>query len=93
VSTPRILKYEVPVDNQWHPLPPGTVVKVGCLWGEEEIVYVWIREPEHPRVGHGPVVRAFATGERLPEFPTEHFGSAITTSGQHIWHLVKDVSR
>lgn len=80
----RILRYEVPVDDQWHVLPATapTVLHVDCR--HAHFVELWARDDM------GTTVRAFrvyGTGQPFPP-DARYEGTAIGPGGYLVWHLL-----
>lgn len=80
----RILRYEVPVDGQWHTITGASrPVHVGCRQVDTVEFWAWDR----PDVG--PVEYCvFGTGQPVEE-PCAHMGTTIAPGGQLVWHLVR----
>ena len=78
----RVLKFNVPVDNQWHPVGGGPVLHVGCQ--DAVVVAVWTLEDGS--ADHSRTVRVFGTGYPLPN-GVEHVGTAVAVGGRLVWHL------
>jgi hypothetical protein len=84
-DTTRILRFEVPVDDRFHPIqvPRNGVLHVGCR--NEAFVEFWIRENHS-----GTEMRAyqvFGTGQPIPE-GAAYEGTAIAPGGRLVWHLL-----
>jgi hypothetical protein len=82
----RILRYEVPVDDQWHLIrvPTSPILHVGCR--NQHVVEFWARECEGD---HGTVMayRVYGTGQPTP--PERRYeGTAIAPGGRLVWHLL-----
>lgn len=85
----RVLKWTVPVDDQWHQVGSGRVVLVDCQTRPHE-VQVWTEEPvDSPESLWRRHVRVFGTGHELPPFG-EHLGSVMAAGGALVWHLYSD---
>jgi hypothetical protein len=82
----RVLRYDVPVDDQPHLVGGGRVLHVGsqfprptgtpqvALWCEEELHEDWPgSEPLRPQRW----VQVFGTGDRLPDAAFRHLGTAL----------------
>ena len=89
IETPgakRILRYEVPVDDQWHVHDlAGPIVHVAArdprvveFWALDEDG--WTRDSEF---------RVFGTGHPLPEGRLVHHGTVIVADGRLVWHLIE----
>lgn len=81
--TKRVLKWEVPVDDETHEISGGPVVHVACQH-TADVVMVWTEESDltlAPRT-----VRVFGTGHPIPKAAT-HIGSVVTAGGALVWHL------
>jgi hypothetical protein len=82
----NILRYEIPVDDQWHPLQlSGDIVHVDSR--NPRVVELWA-------ISGGPTAtrgfRVFGTGQPLPD-NVKHIGTAIPPGGQLVWHLLEMV--
>ena len=85
--TARIFRYEVPVDGRPHVLrlSVSPVLHVACR--KAEMVELWVMD-----CGDPPIERTFqvvGTGHPLPDGWVGHWGTAITPSGQLVWHLLE----
>jgi len=80
----RVLKWNVPVDDQSHPVGAGRVLYVQCQFGPES-VQVWTEESELTGSGERKV-RVYGTGQPVP-FDAPHLGTAVTADGALVWHL------
>jgi hypothetical protein len=89
----RILKWSVPVNDQWHRVGRGRVVHVACQHNDPSVVQVWTEEregPSHP-LDPMPLARVFATGADLPD-GGEHVGSTLVYEGRIVWHVLRKPS-
>jgi hypothetical protein len=80
----RVLRYEVPVDDVWHPLDlPGPIMHVAAR--REGVIDVWASD-----IGPGArrVFCVFGTGHDIPDHAA-YVGTAVTPSGQFVWHLTE----
>ncbi|MDX2838014.1 hypothetical protein PV377_03170 [Streptomyces ipomoeae] len=80
-----IYRYEVPVDDRWHPLQlSGRIVHVDCR--DVHAVEVWaIHTNDLPETR---TFRVYGTGHTLPP-DVQHVGTAIAPGGQLVWHLIE----
>lgn len=78
---PQILKWNVPVDDQFHPIGAGPVRHVACQH-EPNTVQVWTEETSTSCIVRG--ARVYATGQPIPA-DIEHVGSAL--AGPLAWHV------
>jgi hypothetical protein len=99
----RVLRWEVPVDDQWHDIGGGKVVHVdnrptlpGLPSGRVE---VWTEEPtpeDWPATERGMVplrnVIVVGTGHPIPDEATTHLGSVLDADGRLVWHLYEATS-
>ncbi|MEU1497279.1 hypothetical protein [Streptomyces sp. NPDC005732] len=82
-----IYRYEVPVDDRWHPLQlSGEIVHVDCR--TVHAVEVWAIRTDGPTQTRS--FRVYGTGQPLPD-AVEHVGTAIAPGGQLVWHLIEAV--
>ncbi len=80
----RILKWDVPVDDERHEIGSGRVIHVSCQFNPE-IVEVWTEEfPGLPVMIEAQV---YGTGMRYPK-NGQAVGSAVTLNGQIVWHVI-----
>jgi hypothetical protein len=80
-----IYRYEVPVDDRWHPLQlSGDIVHVGCR--NMHTVEVWALHTDGPQETRS--FRVYGTGHTLPP-DLRHIGTAIAPGGQLVWHLLE----
>jgi hypothetical protein len=82
-----ILRYTVPADDQWHDLTlPGPIVHVATRI--PDAVELWV----HADTGQEPQLRMLTvvgTGQTIPAAATAHVGTAVTTDGRLVWHLME----
>lgn len=82
-----IFRYEVPVDDRWHPLQlSGDILHVGCR--NMHVVEVWAVRTDDPTVTRS--FRVYGTGQPLPD-NARHAGTAIAPGGQLVWHLIEGI--
>lgn len=82
-----IWRYEIPVDDRWHPLQlSGRIVHVGCR--NMHAVELWALHTDQPTVTR--TVGVYGTGQALPD-NVQHLGTAIAPGGQLVWHLVEAI--
>lgn len=74
-----ILKWNVPIDDRWHPIGSGKVAHVGV----QEGVMVWTIEEDPYNVVYR-AARVFATGQ--PFERGHHVGTAL--DGPFVWHVI-----
>lgn len=79
----RILRYEIPVDDQEHELRVGRIVHVAAR--TPEAVEVWAEDYVHP---WGRKFMVVGTGHDFP-LGWRHVGSALSFSGYLVWHLLE----
>jgi hypothetical protein len=95
VSHRRVLRYEVPVDDDWHTIGGGRVVHVDNrpqrftdlhprleVWTEEHLLDDW---PATPALTAERRVIVVGTGHQIPPAATQHLGSVL--DGPFVWHL------
>lgn len=78
----KVLKWNVPVDDKYHPIGSGKVVLTACQFGPS-VVQVWTEEKGDPFIRSATVI---GTGHDAPDF-TEHVGSALAVGGSLVWHV------
>lgn len=82
-----IYRYEVPVDDRWHPLQlSGRIVHVDCR--NPRVVEVWAFRTDDTEAAEVRSLRVFGTGQPLPP-DVQHVGTAIAPGGQLVWHLIE----
>lgn len=81
-QTTRILRYEVPVDDQWHLLPAvaSIVLHVGCR--NAHIVEFWAQDVSAQIRAY----RVYGTGQPIPH-AARYEGTVIAPGGRLVWHL------
>lgn len=81
---PVIYRYEVPVDDRWHPIPGcSTPVHVGCR--DPRVVEFWaFHRPDLPPRDF----RVYGTGHPIPD-GAEYRGTAVAPGGSLVWHLLE----
>lgn len=88
--TSWVLRYEVPVDNQWHDMPlPGGIVHVATR--NPHVVEVWTMHTDDGSAGQPRTLRVYGTGQ-LIEDDVEHVGTVIAPGGALVWHLMERAS-
>jgi len=88
MTDPRIFRYEVPVDDQWHAIPLGGHV-LAVAARTPELVEFWALTPggEHPEPRW---FRVVGTGQPLPNSAKwTHRGTTLAAGGQLVWHLIE----
>lgn len=78
----RVLKWDVPLDDQTHSIGTGPVVLVAAQHSVD-VVQVWTVEHGEPSPSRP--VRGFGTGQPVPPGYRTHVGSAI--AGPFVWHI------
>lgn len=91
----RVLRYEVPVDDEWHEIVAGEAVHVACR--RLDAVEFWAIEGTE----FTQTLRVFGTGQPLPDEPLKHVGTALSPEaperpimrgasyGALVWHLFR----
>lgn len=82
----RILRYEVPVDGDWHAISGhSTPVHVNCR--EQDVVEFWAWERED--LDLAPMeYTVIGTGHRVSG-PCSYVGTALAPGGHLVWHLMR----
>lgn len=81
----EIWRYEVAVDDRWHPLQlSGEILHVDCR--NLHAVEVWALHTGGPVETR--TFRVYGTGQPLPD-SVAHIGTAIAPGGQLVWHLIE----
>lgn len=99
----RVLRWEVPVDDDWHKIGGGQVLHV-AVRRDRYTVEVWTLEPSRMArvmVGNEPTdreiatitepmrtVRVYGTGQAISDADTEHLGTAIAPETLDYMRLV-----
>lgn len=85
----RVLRYEIPVDDQWHvlDLPRGPIVHVASR--RPDVVEFWAIDAADGITLPPRAFRVFGTGQPLPPAAGKHIGTAITAGGALVWHLME----
>lgn len=78
-----IYKYNIPIDDEWHALPGGSVIHTE-VFDSQQTVTVWI--DQHPDATYQFFYRVFPTGGN-PGPADEHIGTA-TYAGM-VWHVYR----
>lgn len=91
----RMLRYEVPIDDEWHEIVAGEALHVDCR--QFTTVEFWALEGTE----FTQTLRVFGTGHPLPNEPLRHVGTALspfaperqtmrgTPRGELVWHLFR----
>lgn len=92
----RVLRWTVPLDDEWHDIGPGPVALVAWRLTSVNAVEVWTIEdlpPGWPHAGPEPrKVRVFGTGHLLAEDAGEHVGSTMSHGDELVWHVFAQVT-
>lgn len=86
----RILRYEVPVDDQWHRIDsPGR--RVGPIAARRpDVVEFWsVQSDGSFGIDGTGEFRVYATGQLIDDDHAAYMGTAITANGALVWHLFK----
>lgn len=86
----RVLRYEIPVDGQWHQIGfRGKVLAVGCR--TRDVVEFWadtvLDDGKLPETAER-VFRVFGTGQPL-EDDAQYVGSTYTPDRAYMWHVFR----
>lgn len=84
----RVLKWTVPVDDEWHDIGGGDVVGVACQTGPD-VIQVWTEEWEGTTLVRS--ARVFGTGHVVP-MDKNHVGMVLAAGGRLVWHVYTDRS-
>jgi hypothetical protein len=76
----RVLRYEVPVDDQVHGFTCGEVLHVDCR--QTDVVEFWALEWARTRRAF----QVFETGQEIP-VDFEYRGTTLSQYGIMVWHL------
>lgn len=82
----RVLKWDVPVNDQPAAVGSGPVVHIG-VQGDIAVVQIWTDETmpdDVPSVSR--MVQVFGTGHPVPA-DAVHLGSVVTAGGALVWHV------
>jgi hypothetical protein len=84
--TSRVLRYEIPVDGDWHTIDiPRTVLHVAAR--NINTVELWALDIGGPSIAR--TFSVFGTGWEVPEHAV-HIGTAVVPDGTLSWHLFED---
>jgi hypothetical protein len=84
--TEAIYRYEVPVDDDVHPIElSGKILHVGCR--DPRTVEFWALHSGGPTVER--VFCVVGTGHPIPDGWTKLVGTAIAPGGHLVWHLLE----
>lgn len=76
-DTKRVLRYQVPIDDNVHAIPDGAVVHVDTR--RRDAVEAWVEIPGEGATGDMRV-QVFGTGHVVPDYAV-HLGTALSPSG------------
>lgn len=80
-----IYKYNIPIDDEWHALPGGSVIHTE-VFDSQQTVTVWI--DQYTEAPDQFFYRAFPTGGN-PGPMDEHVGTAIYEGAGLVWHVYR----
>lgn len=86
----RVLRYEVPVDDQWHRIDsPGR--RVGPIAARNPgVVEFWAVQSDWPHGVDGTgEFRVFGTGHVIDDDHAAYVGTTLAADGALVWHLFK----
>lgn len=86
----RILRWEVPVDDQVHEFDfTGDVLAVGCR--DIRVVEFWALAYDRAPGSWNRARRMYVvgTGQPLPDKLMGHRGTVVAPGGQLVWHLIE----
>lgn len=84
--TNTIYRYEVPVDDEPHPIAlAGDIVHVGCR--DPRTVEFWALHSDGPTRER--VFCVVGTGHPIPGGFTRHVGTTVAPGGYLVWHLLE----
>lgn len=83
-TSQRILRYKVPVDDQWHQLDlPGPIMHVATR--RPDVVELWTSTVGDAATRY---FRVFGTGHEMP-LNAAYVSTAIVPGGALVWHLME----
>lgn len=80
----RILKTEIPIDDQWHTVQTSDVLHVGQQHDLAAVTFWWEETPDI----RARRLRVFGTGHEIPD-DTTYAGTAQASNGL-VWHLFEE---
>jgi hypothetical protein len=80
----RVLKWDVPVDDEYHPIGAGQVALV-AIQHNPNVVNVWTVEDARDAKPDLRPARVYGTGQPV-DLP-EHLGSVLAFGGSLVWHV------
>lgn len=80
----KVLKWPVPLDDQWHDIGNGLPVMVGEQ-GDPNTAQVWTTQSEKDK-GEPWKARVFGTGHEIPD-DAIHLGSYQSMARPLVWHV------
>lgn len=94
--TARMLRYEVPVDDQWHTIDVPAMTRIQHLASRNpQVVEFWAEQWE-PLEGEEPLTRprtfrVYGTGHPYDPRNLDYKGTALAADGALVWHLFEQV--
>lgn len=82
----RILRYEIPVDDQWHRPEGMTHTPLFVAARRLDVVELWAVHSDEV-AEHGCYYRVFGTGQPIPARPARHVGTVLAGGGVLEWHV------
>lgn len=87
-TTARILRYEVPVNDQWHTLTlAGPIVHIATR--RHDVVEVWATTDGYGEQDHDLLVIGTGQPYDFENGNVCHIGTAIVPGGELVWHLMQ----
>lgn len=80
----RIFRYEVPVDDDWHPVRCAPALHVACR--DPRVVEFWAHPIEDEEIPMR-AFRVYGTGQDIPSRGVTYVGTALAPGGL-VWHLM-----
>lgn len=83
-----VLKWTIPVDDEWHPVGAGPVLHVASQFGKISEVQVWTEEVYETRSESITSATVIGTGHSVPD-DADPLGSVVTSGGHLVWHVYR----
>lgn len=90
--TARMLRFEVPVDDQWHTITVPAMARFKLVAARDpKVLEFWAEQWDGEGMTRDRTFRVFGTGQPYDPRGLDHIGTTLAAGGSLVWHLFEQV--